>query len=129
VDFLRRPCSELDRRGETGAAQAVDAGLADQRQQVAMLQAAVVGWWRQLDPLVEAVAVDDDGWRQHAGSMWIRLFADEGDGAGGRRVQRHADEAAGIGDLLALAHALANADAGLGGRADMLAERQYQAPG
>src|SRR5690606_10480810 len=35
----------------------------------------------------------------------------------------------GVGDLLALAHALANADAGLGGRADMLAARQYQAPG
>ncbi|MCY1532733.1 hypothetical protein D9M68_680210 [compost metagenome] len=42
MDLLGRPGVELDRRGEAGAAQAADPGLADHLQQVAVWQMAVV---------------------------------------------------------------------------------------
>ncbi len=125
VDLLRRPCGEFHRRGETGAAQAADAGFADQCQQLGRLHMPVVAMRREFDPLIQTVAVDDDSRRQHAGSMGIWLRADKADGAGGRGMQRCADEAVGIGDLLALAHPLADDNAGLGDCTDMLAERQH----
>ncbi|MNF59481.1 hypothetical protein D3C84_410730 [compost metagenome] len=81
MDLLGRPGVELDRRGEAGAAQAADPGLADHLQQVAVWQMAVVRAGCQLAPLIQAVAVDDDGRGEHAGDMRVRLRPDETDGA------------------------------------------------
>ena len=79
MNLLRRAGLEFDGGGETGAAEAVDAGIADFRQQRFTVQLAVVRAGRQLAPLILAVAVEHDGRCRQAGNMRVRLRADKAD--------------------------------------------------
>ncbi|MCY1398729.1 hypothetical protein D9M71_137660 [compost metagenome] len=126
VDIVLGARGQLGGGGETGAAEPGDAGLADALQQLWCALSAVVDAGLQWCPFLAAVAVDDDGRRRQAGGMWIRLIADGDHDSRGRRMQRRADRAAGLGDLLPLEHPLADFDAGHRRAADMLRQRQDQ---
>ena len=98
VNLLLRAGGEFDRRGETGAAETADAGLADFFQQRGGVQLAIVRAGLQGGPLLQAIAVEDDGWRRQARNVGEGLRANGADGAGGRGMHRHADQAVGGGE-------------------------------
>ncbi len=123
---LRGWRGQLHRGGEAGTAEAVDTSLTDDVQQIGRRQLAVIGVRLQFDPLVPAIAVDDDGRRGHARDVRVGLRADEADGARCGRMHRRADEAAGLGDQLALEHLFAERHARFGGRAQVLGKRHDQ---
>jgi len=129
VNLLLRAGGEFDCRGEACAAEAADAGLTDFFQQLGGFQVAIVRAGLQGGPLLQAVAVEHDGRRRQARNMGEGLRAYGADGAGGRCMHRHADQTVGGGEELAFENPLTHADARLGGRAQMLAERQDQACG
>ena len=129
MDLLRWPRVEFHCGGEARTAQTADPCLANQLNQSAAFQVTIVRLWRQCDPFIQPIAVDDDGWSEHARDMRVRLRADKTHGARGRRMHGHADKTIGGGDQLAFQYALTHGDHRFCGRADMLVERQRQALG
>ena len=120
---------ELDCRRKPRAAQAIDAGHADDLEQWRRIELAVVGNWLQVGPLVLAIAFQGDRPLFQTRCMGERRRANGGDGAGGGRVQWAADHAVRLGDHLALEHAVAHGHQRLGPGADMLQQRQDQTLG
>ncbi len=66
ADRLGRRRAELHGGGEASAAEAADAGLANQLEQGRALEFAVIRLRMQVDPFVFAIAVDDDRIGEHA---------------------------------------------------------------
>ncbi len=129
VQLLLRPCLELDRGREPGAAEPADTGLADQLQQGDRLQCAEIGNGLQVAPAVLAVSLDVDSPFLKTRCVRVGRRANGRDRAGGRRVHGTTDHAAGLGDHLAFEYRIANCHAGLSTTAQVLLQGHDQAAG
>ena len=118
---------ELHRRGESGAAQADDAGCADSLGDFLGRQAERVVRHIGFDPAVFAVRLDRDGGGGQAGRMRRGKVADGHHPPGSGRMHRRRDIAAAGADQLALQHLVADHDRQPGRGADMLLQRHIQA--
>ena len=66
ADRLGRRWAELHSGGEAGAAEAADAGLANQFEQGRALEFTVIRLRMEVDPFVFTIAVDDDRMGEHS---------------------------------------------------------------